>query len=185
MDPTAQEPVPHTDDLTTTTTPPKFVFSKPPPDAPPVTFEMARNKVAEFYGIEVADIDHVLNHVASVRSSWKPTWRKFGTFNKFGFLYGILLHTPDKEWQEDCIRDFYRTFGSDRLKEKAEEKECLNLLYARKHPNHVALAFHKAACLIWNMAGGGDVTEGDDTDDGGDVDIRLAMVANRLRGLGG
>ncbi|KAI8839983.1 hypothetical protein BJ741DRAFT_647162 [Chytriomyces cf. hyalinus JEL632] len=31
-----------------------------------------------------------------------------------------------------------------------------------KHPNHTALAFHKAACLIWNMAGG---REGDDDDD--------------------
>ncbi|KAJ3238594.1 hypothetical protein HDU81_007514 [Chytriomyces hyalinus] len=37
----------------------------------------------------------------------------------------------------------------------------------RKHPNHAALAFHKAACLIWTMAGGGDVTEDDEIDNEG------------------
>ncbi|KAI8831070.1 hypothetical protein BJ741DRAFT_537127 [Chytriomyces cf. hyalinus JEL632] len=41
------------------------------------------------------------------------------------------MHTPDKEWQEDYFRDFYWTFGSNRLKEKEEEQQCLNLLYAR------------------------------------------------------
>ncbi|KAJ3228610.1 hypothetical protein HDU78_009667 [Chytriomyces hyalinus] len=131
MDPVAPETVPHTDDPTTTTTPPVFEFSQPPPDAPPVTFEMARNTVAEFYGIEVRDIDRVLHQVASVPGPRKPTWGKFGKRNKFGFLYGILMHTPDKEWQEDYIRGFYWTFGSNRLKEKAEEEQCLNLLYAR------------------------------------------------------
>ncbi|KAI8820056.1 hypothetical protein BJ741DRAFT_542346, partial [Chytriomyces cf. hyalinus JEL632] len=28
-----------------------------------------------------------------------------------------------------------------------------------KHPNHTALAFHKAACLIWKLAGAGAVNE--------------------------
>ncbi|KAJ3243588.1 hypothetical protein HDU77_010339 [Chytriomyces hyalinus] len=116
MDPIAQDTVPHTDDPTTTITPPVFEFSQPPPDAPPVTFEMARNAVAEFYGIEVRDIDHVLHQVASVPGPQKPIWSKFGKLNKFGFLYGIL-------------------FGSNRLKEKvmekAEEERCLSLLYAR------------------------------------------------------
>ncbi|KAJ3263772.1 hypothetical protein HDU77_010050 [Chytriomyces hyalinus] len=113
-----------------TIAPPVFEFSQPPPDAPPVTFEMARNAVAEFYGIEVSGIDHVLHQVASVPGPRKPTWSKFGKLNKFGFLYGILMHTPDKEWQDDYIRSFYWTFGSNRLMEKAEEERCLNLLYA-------------------------------------------------------
>ncbi|KAJ3223183.1 hypothetical protein HDU78_011405 [Chytriomyces hyalinus] len=92
---------------------------------------MARNAVAEFYGIEVRDIDHVLHQVASVPGPQKPIWSKFGKLNKFGFLYGILVHTPDKEWQDDYIRSFYWTFRSNRLMEKAEEERCLNLLYAR------------------------------------------------------
>ncbi|TPX58207.1 hypothetical protein CcCBS67573_g09183 [Chytriomyces confervae] len=131
MDPIAQDTVPHTDDSTTTTTPTVFEFSQPQPDAPPVTFEMARNAVAKFYGIEVRDIDHVLHQVASVPGPRKPIWSKFGKLNKFGFLYGILMHTPDKEWQDDYIRGFYWTFRSNRLMEKAEEEQCLNLLYAR------------------------------------------------------
>ncbi|TPX44061.1 hypothetical protein CcCBS67573_g10430 [Chytriomyces confervae] len=131
MDPIAQDTVPHTDDSTTTTTPTVFEFSQPPPDAPPVTFEMARNAVAKFYGIDVCDIDRALHQVASIPRPRKPIWRKFGKLNKFGFLYGILLHTPDKEWQEDYIRSFYWTFGSNRLMEKAEEEQCLNLLYAQ------------------------------------------------------
>ncbi|KAJ3230660.1 hypothetical protein HDU77_001252 [Chytriomyces hyalinus] len=131
MDPVAQDTVPHTDDPEITTTPPVFEFTQPPPNAPPVTFEMARNAVAKFYGIEVPDIDHVLHQIASVAEPRKPTWSKFGKLNKFGFLYGILMHTPDKEWQDNYIRGFYWTFGSNRLKENAEEEQCLSLLYAR------------------------------------------------------
>ncbi|TPX43865.1 hypothetical protein CcCBS67573_g10437 [Chytriomyces confervae] len=120
-----------TDDSTTTTTPTVFEFSQPPPDAPPVTFEMARNAVAKFCGINVCDIDRALHQVASMPGPRKPIWRKFGKLNKFGFLYGILMHTPDKEWQDTYIRGFYWTFGSNRLMEKEEEEQCLNLLYAR------------------------------------------------------
>ncbi|KAJ3246909.1 hypothetical protein HDU77_008794 [Chytriomyces hyalinus] len=114
MDPIAQDTVPHTDDPTTTTTPP--VFPTPARCTATVTFEMARNAVAEFYGIEVRDIDRSVAQVASVPGPQKPIWSKFGKRNKFGFLYGIL-------------------FGSNRLKEKvmekAEEERCLSLLYAR------------------------------------------------------
>ncbi|KAJ3390639.1 hypothetical protein HDU84_007190 [Entophlyctis sp. JEL0112] len=43
-----------------------------------------------------------------------------------------------------------------------------------KHPNVTALAFHKAACLIWKMAGAADDIEDDDIDHDGSVDSLLA-----------
>ncbi|KAJ3238603.1 hypothetical protein HDU81_007523 [Chytriomyces hyalinus] len=49
------------------------------------------------------------------------------------------------------------------------------------HPNHAALAFHKAACLIWKTAGGDEVKEDDAMDvDGGDVEMCFAEVVDRL-----
>ncbi|KAJ3061082.1 hypothetical protein HDU98_003011 [Podochytrium sp. JEL0797] len=53
-----------------------------------------------------------------------------------------------------------------------------------KHPNLTALAFHKAACLIWKMSGAADDIEVDDMDNDGSVDCLLAKVADRLRSLG-
>ncbi|KAI8842454.1 hypothetical protein BJ741DRAFT_574856 [Chytriomyces cf. hyalinus JEL632] len=82
---------------------------------------------SEFYA--VTNIQGALTQVTPANT--KPTWSKFGNLNKFGFLFGILIHTPDEVWKQDYIRDFYWTFGSDRLKESAVEQECLNLLYAR------------------------------------------------------
>ncbi|KAJ3356644.1 hypothetical protein HDU83_000506 [Entophlyctis luteolus] len=52
-----------------------------------------------------------------------------------------------------------------------------------KHPNLTALAFHKAACLIWKMAGAADDIEDDDIDHDGSVDSLLAKVSDRLRHL--
>ncbi|KAI8827632.1 hypothetical protein BJ741DRAFT_629401 [Chytriomyces cf. hyalinus JEL632] len=46
-----------------------------------------------------------------------------------------------------------------------------------KHPNRTALSFHKAACLIWKLAGAGD-----DAEDGS-VDGVLARVSDKLRSL--
>ncbi|KAJ3006233.1 UNVERIFIED_CONTAM: hypothetical protein HDU68_004203 [Siphonaria sp. JEL0065] len=51
-------------------------------------------------------------------------------------------------------------------------------------PNHTALSFHKAACLIWKMAGAADDIEDDEIDHEGSVDSLLAKVGNRLRSLG-
>ncbi|KAJ3071973.1 hypothetical protein HDU98_004501 [Podochytrium sp. JEL0797] len=53
-----------------------------------------------------------------------------------------------------------------------------------KHPNRTALAFHKAACLIWKMSGAADDVEVDDMDHDGSVDGLLAKVADRLWSLG-
>ncbi|KAJ3002837.1 UNVERIFIED_CONTAM: hypothetical protein HDU68_005985 [Siphonaria sp. JEL0065] len=53
-----------------------------------------------------------------------------------------------------------------------------------KHPNLTALAFHKAACLIWKMAGAADDIEDDDIDHDGSVVRLLAKVSDRLRRLG-
>ncbi|KAJ3025556.1 UNVERIFIED_CONTAM: hypothetical protein HDU68_007002 [Siphonaria sp. JEL0065] len=50
-----------------------------------------------------------------------------------------------------------------------------------KHPNLTALAFHKAACLIWKMAGAADDNEDDDIDHEGSVDSLLEKVGDRLR----
>ncbi|KAI8834257.1 hypothetical protein BJ741DRAFT_666093 [Chytriomyces cf. hyalinus JEL632] len=56
-----------------------------------------------------------------------------------------------------------------------------------KHPNHAALAFHKAACFIWKMAGGGEVEDDDNSDnmnvDEDNVDTLLERVVDRLEGL--
>ncbi|KAI8831647.1 hypothetical protein BJ741DRAFT_616519 [Chytriomyces cf. hyalinus JEL632] len=53
-----------------------------------------------------------------------------------------------------------------------------------KHPNHTALAFHKAACLIWKLASAGAVNEDDwSGDDEEEVEYRLAMVASTLEDL--
>ncbi|KAJ3378615.1 hypothetical protein HDU80_002797 [Chytriomyces hyalinus] len=52
-----------------------------------------------------------------------------------------------------------------------------------KHPNHTALAFHKAACLIWKMSGAADDAEDDFMDGPGSVDSVLARVSDKLRSL--
>ncbi|KAJ3221010.1 hypothetical protein HDU81_010970 [Chytriomyces hyalinus] len=53
-----------------------------------------------------------------------------------------------------------------------------------RHPNHIALAFHKAACLIWKMAGALDDLDSDYWDDDtGTTDGVLATVAKRLKRL--
>ncbi|KAI9327270.1 hypothetical protein BDR26DRAFT_875683 [Obelidium mucronatum] len=55
----------------------------------------------------------------------------------------------------------------------------------RKYPKRSALAFHKAACLIWKMTGGSDETSDDfaGESDNGSVDNLLAKVCNTLQGL--
>ncbi|KAI8845014.1 hypothetical protein BJ741DRAFT_586620 [Chytriomyces cf. hyalinus JEL632] len=254
---------------------------------------MARNAVAKFYSTEVPDIDHVLHQVAS-----------FGKFNKFGFLDGILMHTPDKEcgssnasthrssvstptgsstpiksnatdptdsnfstalrkmdlvflicWEHEetdaahliahptrmhsvfqvqngvllcstCYRLFHvlkrhihvvdgrliakivnrtndwndrvylRTLedltGVRAIRKKYQRHAAIADLASEtpvyipfddvtNHPNHTALAFHKAACLIWKLAGAGAVNEDDCSGDyEEEVENRLAMVASRL-----
>ncbi|KAJ3232738.1 hypothetical protein HDU78_006878 [Chytriomyces hyalinus] len=107
-----------------------FVFCHPPADAPEVTRDEAIEKLATFYDIK--DVDAALNEVASV-SGQRPVWSKFKTKNKFGFLYGILTHSPDESMRGDYASKLYWTLGTPSLPAPGttEEESCLNLLYNR------------------------------------------------------
>ncbi|KAJ3344682.1 hypothetical protein HDU83_004940, partial [Entophlyctis luteolus] len=108
-----------------------FEFWDAPGGANAVTYEMALQKLADFYG--VSDVAGALNELASVSGPRRPTWAAFNNKNKLGFLNGILTHSPDQNMRDYYASKFFWTFGTSRLPEPGtvEEKSCLQLLYNR------------------------------------------------------
>ncbi|KAI8827906.1 hypothetical protein BJ741DRAFT_628342 [Chytriomyces cf. hyalinus JEL632] len=110
-----------------------FVFCDPPASGTPevITYDRAIEKLAAFYGIN--DVDGALHEVLSVSEPERPTWSYFKNKNKFGFLYGILTHSPDQNMRDDYALKLYWTLGTARLPapDTPEEWSCLELLYSR------------------------------------------------------
>ncbi|KAI8823201.1 hypothetical protein BJ741DRAFT_655046 [Chytriomyces cf. hyalinus JEL632] len=110
-----------------------FVFCNPPASGTPevITYDRAIEKLAAFYGIN--DVDGALDEVLSVSEPERPTWSYFKNKNKFGFLYGILTHSPDQNMRDDYASKLYWTLGTASLPapDTPEEWSCLELLYNR------------------------------------------------------
>ncbi|KAI8839207.1 hypothetical protein BJ741DRAFT_680208 [Chytriomyces cf. hyalinus JEL632] len=110
-----------------------FVFCDPPASGAPevITYDRVIQKLAAFYGIN--DVAGALNEVLSVSEPERPTWSYFKNKNKFGFLYGILTHSPDQKMRDDYAAKLYWTLGTPSLPapDTPEECSCLDLLYNR------------------------------------------------------
>ncbi|KAI9344028.1 hypothetical protein BDR26DRAFT_858035 [Obelidium mucronatum] len=120
--------------------------------------------------IEVVDGGLVAKVVNLTNDSQNEEWRKAVRDLRIGRA-GREEDWPGRQ-AVDAAGDMYIYF----------DQNDANIL-----PNQTALIFHKAACLIWKMAGAANDSSNEFLDDGddGSVDGLLAKVSNRLRGLDG
>ncbi|KAJ3330294.1 hypothetical protein HDU76_006011 [Blyttiomyces sp. JEL0837] len=88
--------------------------------------EATLKTLAEFYGVN--DIQGALDKIAS--ASNKPTWAHFKDLNKFGFIYGVLVHSPDNVKLE-YIDKVETMFVSSQPQSEEKVEDFLELLKAR------------------------------------------------------
>ncbi|KAI8841444.1 hypothetical protein BJ741DRAFT_575134 [Chytriomyces cf. hyalinus JEL632] len=159
-------------------------------NAPPVTYGMAVYKLAVFDGVDdvvgatfksaVTTRDQRVDPEAVPLFAQKASRAVKDIIDNHLKSAGVdSVHQV-----QNCVLFLMRSNGTIDVGDRRLIAKIVNLTNQSlcTHPNHAALAFHKAACLIWRTAGAGDVRENVCFNEG-DVEIRLAKVANRLRNL--
>ncbi|KAI8820046.1 hypothetical protein BJ741DRAFT_683481 [Chytriomyces cf. hyalinus JEL632] len=92
----------------------------------------------------------------------------------------IVNRTNDLN-DEDYHHNLDDLIGIRAVRKRYQQHAAIPDLGSEMLVNHTVLTFHKAACLIWKLAGAGAIKEDDWSGDSEDeVKKRLAMVASRL-----